>query len=297
MVARYVTFTNGVNSIQINMPVYGYAVDIVMPIATQKDAQGSPSFFDAPVGPYDATLGAYDYRVLNTATWRIPAAQQTLLSAFFKDADRGRSEPVIMTLQTDSGFYPFGPDLGDTGSFTVQLLTQDQGGRLSRPWNHFENQIQLVLITPPGGYSLPTPQSEGNFAIGSASGLRYCDFTPLVIRNIGTALTASGVPCALDGSTSGDSYETGWTQLCNQGNAAALLSLLVSSSGRASDLSIVAPSNFYPFGVDNGSGGAGTFTAKLLGSKADAKTMTLTFTHDFFNRWSVPLNFWLKAAA
>ena len=292
---RYVTFTSGENSIQVNMSTYGYSVDIVMPIASQKDAQGSYSFFDAPAGPYNASVGSYDYRLLNTATWRIPADQQIALSAFFKDANRGRGQDVIMTLQSNSGFFPFGPDLGDIGDFTVRLLTQEQGGRLGKPWNYFESKVQLVLVIPPGDYSIPTPQSEGNFSIGNASGLRYCDFTPKTIRNIQTALTASGLPISLDGRTSGDSYESTWTQTLNQSNAAALLSFLVSSSGRVSDFSIVAPSNFYAFGADNSS--AGTYTAKLLGSKQESKQMILTFTHEFFDRWSVPLSFWMKAAA
>lgn len=130
---RYVTFTAGANSIQVDMPVYGYTCDIVMPIFSQQDSNGAWSFFDPPKSSSDATLGYYDYRTLNTAMWRIPAAQQTLLSAFFQDATLGRGEPIVMMLQANSGFYPFGPDKGDTGAFTVQLISQEQSGSLENP--------------------------------------------------------------------------------------------------------------------------------------------------------------------
>jgi hypothetical protein len=274
------------------MPTYGYSCEIVMPISSAQDANGGYSFFDPPASAEDSTLGTFDYRILNTATWRIPVSQQISLSAFFRDANKGRGEPVTMTLQANSGFYPFGPDLGDTGAFTVQLLSQDQSGRLGKPWNYFENSIYLVLITPPVGYSLPAEIKEGNLSIGTVTGLRYCDFSPKTLRNIKSGLTLSGVPYVVDGTTGGDSYETSWTQLCNQGKSASLTAFLVSTSGRASDISIVTPSNFYVAGIDNWS--SGTYNMKLLGSSPSSKTISLKLTHDGFNRWSIPLNFWMN---
>jgi hypothetical protein len=69
----------------------------------------------------------------------------------------------------------------------------------------------------------------------------------------------------------------------------------VSASGRASDITIITPTNFYLFGMANGSDG--TYTAKLLGSNYNNKTISLKVTHESFNLFSVPLNFWMKAAA
>jgi hypothetical protein len=286
-------FFNGGNYVDVDVPVYPYSCEIVMPISSVKDSQGSPTFFDPPASHGDDTLGTWDYRLLNTGTWRLPSDQQIALSAFFKDADKGRGENVTMTLQTGSGFFPFGPDLGDSGNFVVRLLEQSQSGRLGRPWNYFENAIYLVLITAPGGYSLPPTYSEGPFSIGSVSGLQFVDFAPKTFRNIQHQLTASGVPYSMDGKTSGDSYEVGFSQLCNQGNAAALVSFLVSTSGRASDITIIASANFYLFGVDNGSNG--TYTTKFLGASPNEKTVSIKMTNERFNQWIFPLNFWMKS--
>ena len=290
---KKIVFTNGSNSVVVDVPTWPYSCEIIMPISSIKDSQGSPTFFDPPASHGDDTLGTWDYRLLNTATWRIPAAQQITLSAFFKDATKGRGENVTMTLQSGSGFFPFGPDLGDSGDFVVRLLSIDQSGRLGRPWNYFENAIQIVLVTPPGGYSLPTQYNEGSLSIGSVSGLQFVDYASKTYRNIQHQLTASGVPYAIDGRTSGDSYEVGFTQLCNQGNAAALAALLVSTSGRSADITIVAPANFYLFGADNAS--AGTYTAKFLGASPNDKTVSIKMTNERFNQWSFPLTFWLKA--
>ena len=290
-----IIFSNGANSVTVNTPVWPYTCEIVMPISSTKDAQGSPSFFDPPASPANAAVGTWDYRTLNTGTWRIPASQQIALSAFFKDASKGRGENVTMTLETGSGFFPFGPDLGDVGAFIVRLLSQDQSGRLGRPWNWFENGVQLVLVTAPGGYSLPSQVSEGSLSIGTVSGLQFVDYAPKTIRNIQHQLTASGVPYSMDGRTTGDSCETGFTQICNQGKAAALAAFMVSSSGRASDITITAPANFFLFGADNGS--SGTYTAKFLGSSPNEKTVSIKMTHEKFNQWQFPLNFWMKAAA
>lgn len=292
---KKIRFTGSNDYIEIDMPIWPYSCEIVMPISSIKDAQGTPTFFDPPASHGDNTLGTWDYRILNTATWRIPASQQISLSAFFKDASKGRGENITMTLQSGSGFFPFGPDLGDSGDFVVRLLSQDQLGRLGRPWNHFENDIQLVLVTPPGGYSLPSQVSDGNLSIGSVSGLQYVDYAPKTYRNIQHQLTTSGVPYSIDGRTSGDSYETGFTQICNASKAAALAAFLVSSSGRSSDISIVAPANFYLLGADNGS--SGTYTVKFLGASPNNKTVSIKMTHERFNQWSFPLNFWMKVAA
>ena len=291
--SKTLTFSDGTHTITINAPTWPYSCEIVMPISSIKDSQGTPTFFDPPNST--GTLGTWDYRILNTGTWRIPSDQQLALSAFFQDASKGRGENVIMTLQSGSGFFPFGPDLGDTGAFTVRLLSQEQSGRLGRPWNHFENTVTLVLVSAPGGYASPSQSIEGNLSIGTVSGLQFVDYAPKTLRNIKNYITKSGAPFCIDGASAGDSYETSFVQICNNGNSAALVAYLVSSYARSNDIAIVAPSNYYFFAVDNSSNG--TYTAKFLGSDNTGKSMTLKITHERYNQFSIPLSFWLKAVA
>jgi hypothetical protein len=280
-------FIAGGSTITINRPGYGYAVDCVLPIVTADKHPSGYSFFDRDASKTD------HYRVLNTATWQLPTDQKLALNAFFRAASLGRCETVTLRLgATATGFFPFGPDYGDVGDFTVRLLSQVQSGILLSPWRYWQDGLSLVLVTAPA-YALPSQVDQGSFQIGTVNGLLFPQegFKPEARYNHRTDLSLSGVPSSIDGLESSDSWESSWDQQCNQSKAAALVSFLTGATGRSADISVIAGENYYTFGGDNGSGNA--YTCKFLGSSHERKKIIISIRHDRYNQFTIPMTFWM----
>jgi hypothetical protein len=279
-------FTAGVTSITINLPIYPYSCELHMPITVvERHPTGYAPGFDA-----DATK-ASDYRILNTGKWQLPAAQKSALNVFFRDAALGRAETVTLNLgATPTGFFPFGPDKGDSGSFSVRLIAQQQGGMLLSPFKYWQDNISLVLVTAPA-FTAGAGTAQGSFQIGTVTGLCYPQntFAPVSQYNFRTDLSRSGVPHSVDGLTASDAWETQFDQQCNTGNAAALVAYL--QVARAGDITIISAANYYVFGMDQG--GAGTYTTRFLGSSRSKNEIVIKMTCENVNRWTVPLEFWM----
>ena len=282
--------------VDVNRPNYGYETEIHMPISMQQSIDGAYSFWDN--GYPSNGAGVPDYRVISTSQWQNDPTTKAALNEFFINTLKGRCENVTMSLGANPcGFFPFGPDYGDSGDFTVRLYDREQSGRLQAPYNWFEDNLKLVLVPPAPAYTLPTQQPQGNFTIGSVQNIMFPQngFQPVAKYNHQTGLTKTGVPYSIDGPSVQDSFETSFDQQCNQSKAAALCALLTGSSGRTNDITIVGQSNFYAFGMDKGS--AGTYTCKFLGSSNTKSEIIITVKHIGFNQFELPLNFWMKAAA
>jgi hypothetical protein len=279
-----ITFLNGANSITIPLPLYGYTVDISMSFKISVAADGTRTIWD------DTAALVPDKRILSGCKFQLSASYQHAFQDFLTDETLGRCENIIMRLgATPTGFYPFGPDLGDVGDFTCRIIENETAGALFSPWLHFESGLSFTLVTPPS-YSLPDIVSEGSFQIGTVTGLRLPQAGFKVERenNFKTVATNTGAPYSIDGLTASDQYLTSWSQEGNASLAGALISFLKSTSGRGADITIIAPTKYYMKGAENNSGG--TYTTKLLSN-------VLSITHNRFDEFSIPMNVWMKAAA
>jgi hypothetical protein len=294
--SKTMTFTAGENSVTINRPMWGYTSEIHMPISVQPRAPSGYGFFDPPEAG-TGNLGTFDYR-LCTIVEQLPTAQKVALNAFFRDAGKGRCENVTLSLGNDpTGFFPFGPDLGDSGDFTVRMVGQEQGGMLFAPFKYFEDKITLVLIrgsTLPT-YAIPAPIAQGNFQIGTLFGLLYPqnDFKPRSAYAMQTALSRTGDPFSVDGRAAGDAWETSFDQQCNAANAANLIALLVAN--RTTPINVIAPSDFYALGADQGA--SGTYSCNCLGSSHTKNEIVITVTHEHHNQFTIPLSFYSISTA
>lgn len=275
-------------AITIDRPTWGYECEVHMPITVvERHPTGYADAFDA-----DDT-GAKDYRVLTDMKLQLPASQKLDLNNFLRDASLGRAENFTLRLgSTPTGFFPFGPDLGDVGDFSVRLLSQKQGGMLMAPYKYWQDNISLVLVSAPS-YAPASGASQGELQIGTVSGLLYPQtlFNPSSIYNYQTGLSRSGVPYSIDGLELSDSWESSWDQQCNTGNAAALVDYLV-STGRGNDITITTAEDFYAYGMDQRS--EGIYKSRFLGSSRSKNELVLKMVCDGFNRWTIPLNFWMK---
>jgi hypothetical protein len=279
-----ITLVNGANSIQIPQPLFGYQVELSMSFKVIAAADGTRTSWD------DTAALVPDKRTLSGLNFQLSYTDQAALQAFLNDAAKGRCETIILRLgATPTGFYPFGPDLGDVGDFTCGILQNAPGGALLDPWLHFPTGLILTLVTAPA-YSLPTVVPQGNFQIGTVTGLSFPQAGFAVERenNWLTMATNTGVPYSVDGKTATDRWTSAFTNNGNASVSGALIAFLKSTSGRGADITVVAPDKFYMFGAENGA--RGTYTTRLLDNK-------LVITHNRFDEFSVPLNFWMKAAA
>ena len=287
--SQTITFVAGANQVVTLPPLYGYTVDLIMPIDWQQGADGTYTAWDN--GANSSPVTTFDYRFLRGCRWQLPISQQTALMDFFRDAAKGRGEDIIIRLgNSPTGFFPAGPDLGDMGDFTFRLVDAgQQSAALGAPYLRFEDTLDFVLVSAPA-YSLPSPIQQGPFRIGTISGLMYPQggFKLTASKTYANAITRGGIPWVLDGATSADRWETETTIEGNQPNMAALMAFFQSAIGRAADISVVGSANNYVYGAEQDD--AGTYTSKLIQN-------VLTITHDRFNSFSLPLKFWMKAAA
>ena len=286
-------------SVDVNRPSYPYDVEIHMPIAITQAADGSypdNGFFD-PLNEAQDTLGTYDYRILTSSLWRMPADQKTSLNAFMRDLRMGRAENMVMKLGSAyTGFYPFGPDKGENGNFTVRELSRYQSGVQMAPFKWFEDTIAFVMTGGGGGGVLLSPMAQGELFIGgNAYGLMYPQdgIKPKPIYNFSTGISETGAPNSLDGGIVGDSWETGFDLLCNGYSCSEIITKLTQTY-RTLDIPIVVPPNYYMFSADQSAGLAGSYKAKFLGSERTDKEVILRVTHYGFNQFKIPMNFYMK---
>jgi hypothetical protein len=280
----------GVQQLTINDPKFGYDSEIHMPIITSKIHPRGYAFKD--IDP----LGSLDYRMLSNFSTQLPVDQKTSLNTILRTTLR--CEKFVLHLgSTPTGFYPFGPDLGDVGDFCVKINTREQRGMTIAPWKYFEDNISFVFCPdatwPAPNPSMPFPRSQGTFGIGNVGA---CMLQPQDVFKVDTgynftetALSRSGVPSNIDGTTANDFWETSFAQQCNQSIAANLMDFLQdgANGGRTAAMSI-GGSGCYPYGVDIGDGYT---TSNFLGSSNTGREIIIKCKHEGINRFTFPLSF------
>lgn len=268
-------FISGLDSVTLDNPFYGYSVEINLAFDV---ARFIGRYAHADYGP------SYDHRSLIASTHWLTAANMETLAAFLRDH---RGEDITLSLgATPTGFFPFGPDLGDIGDFTVYIDSHENGGVNMAPFRHFAPEIRLKLRAAPA-YSLPAAINEGNLEI---AGVNYRwpqnGINPTKHDGRTHGYTRSGTPYNIDTGFSADLTGSEFTL---EGGAVNIGHFLreMGLPGRSDDIEISAPEHYYLFGPEHGS--AGTYNTRLI-------INTLSVTHDRFNQFSVPVKFWMREA-
>lgn len=223
---------------------------------------------------------AYDYRVCK-CSWMLNASDTAVLATIARESIYGRGNTISMSLPVNSGFYPFGPDWGDAGTFTVRILEFSQGKQLEEPYGHYNPKLAMICVTHPA-YTLPSAIAEGDLTIGGVSNLRWPPDWPDASAqyDVGTQVTRGGVPYSVDKMT--NRYESAFGMICNHSNAAALINHLVATV-RSASIVITAPANTTPFGIEN----AGpSYSCVWTNHRLEIK-------HELYNRFSFSLQFFM----
>lgn len=272
-----ITLTYSGNSITIQQPYFGYSTEIVMGLHYSKTTSGYKIGDDG---------AAYDYRICNIPVWMLDYTDQLALSDFFNDITKGRGNNFTMTLASGSGFFPFGADKGDEGSFTCSLLDHQKGGVIQQPYLQHENSFKVVLVTAPA-YTPASAEDEGGLSIGTVTTLRPFQVfpRPTNYQNIVREITRGGVVGSVDIGSTADFVETDIDLEMREGNCAALITYLTTT--RNSQFNITGATNQYLFGIDYSYDG--TYTVKNL-------TNRIIITHDNYDRFTTSLKLFLVSA-
>jgi hypothetical protein len=198
-----------------------------------------------------------------------------------------RDTATTMTLSlgvTPSGFFPFGPDLGDVGDFTVKILDIGDTGIKYSPWLTSAMTMRMLLVSAPE-YDMVDDVDDGDFFIGSLTGMAQPQESFLIRREAKyvSDTTRGGDPVVIDSGATSDHLYSSFTMRCRKPKAQALMDYLCNSV-RGDSIEIDNTANLYPFGVTVNSGGAYVLSGRNNKSVIEC-------THDDYNEWSFPLEF------
>jgi hypothetical protein len=266
--------TGGSNSTAtLPNPLYGYEIILRMPIRIERLQSGSYTVWD---NDSDGSSDSYALK----ATWQMGQSASDSMLDFFDNKAYGRGESCTIVLgASPTGFFPFGPTLGDVGNFTIKMRKIEPSGMQYQPFRYYNIDTEFLLVTPPA-YTPGAAVSEGGMSIGTVTGLKYpidgwksvknygARFDPAIFR--GTARIDQG-PGYL-------TYQTEMTLEANNANAAAVITYLTGANGRGQGWTLTCPGGNYPFGPQLGE----THTVVLV----DAE---IVMKHASWNRWQITM--------
>jgi hypothetical protein len=267
-----VQLISGGADITIANPLFGYKSIIQLPFDVQETDNGQIGIYD-PGSTYDAYSCECE--------WILDSTEVSNLNSLLSDKDEGRaSNTTSMVLSSSSGFFPFGPQRGDTGTFTIAFLKQDQIGIGEAPYKYFKLMATIANVGDFPSYSLPSEsgQEEGTVTIGTITDNRMPIglFKPTVEYQYWGQQHRDGSVSFFDRGSSGDNYKTDFNMSSNEAKAAAVLNHIIGTA-RGNNFNLITGSDHYPFGYDKG--GSGTHSVKLINRRIEVE-------HEKHNRFN-----------
>jgi hypothetical protein len=263
-----ISFSYGATEVVIPAPEFGYTTEIRFPFDFTRLDDGTYVAYDEG--------SAYDKRQCRCSAWISPATQESLNALII--AARGNN--LTLTLPSSSGFFPFGADKGDEGTFTVSLLLNSTPSIQLSPFKYFKCEMTIVNTGAYPSYALPSQVSEGVFYYGTVSYLRMPQnmFEPHQYYGVHVTFTENNTAKYLDRGSGADYTTTRYTQQCNESKCAALLEYI--SSQRTSQFTVTTSSSFYMFGADKGS--TNSYTVKFASNM-------LSIVHHKYNEFELSI--------
>lgn len=287
-----ITFTYGAESVEVPNPQYGYDTEIVMPITYNLLADGTYGHFDAGA--------TYDARICRNLRFLFNVTYMALFAEFFKNALKGRGNQITMSLgETPSGFFPFGPDKGDTGDFVIDVISYDPGSQLQTPYKYWSPIINIACTTYPT-YTYTDDKAQGQIVIGSITGIKYPQYgySATSEYQISNTVLHGGTAQFVDAGLYQDTRGSSFTVSANQGKMAAIVAECIGTIRGANNL-FQCPADNYPFGPDvvsnlwSATASGGKYDVKYLYSKVNENNVSLVVTHDRFDQFSTRMNMML----
>jgi hypothetical protein len=285
MSAPTLTLACGGTFININHPLFGYKTIVELPFKIKDKTNGHYSIYDP--GATASPVTKYDRRIFE-GTWQLSADQQIDLENLLSIATQGRAQILTLILAADSGFFPFGPDKGDTGAFLISCLLPTFEGIGEAPYKYFNTKMTWIATLFPS-YSIPADGNYdfGDLKIGTIDNLKFPEAWASPKTDIKYGVSTTNNPAnitAVDFGQNADKYDTAFTLNCGTIKAANLINYLVATA-RANHFIVTPPIDGYIFGRTQGQG---PFGCKL-------NTNKIAITHSNANYFDIALNFNLES--
>ena len=268
-----VTFTRGSSSYTLYAPMYGYRSACQMDIQRTETGTGRVETWDSGT----------EYRMFE-GDFLVDATTRSAVLAL-RNMVRDTAHTLTLSLGvTASGFFPFGPDLGDTGDFVVKIIGIDDTGIKYSPWLTSAMSLRMLMVSAPE-YEMEDDFDEGDFFIGSLTGMAQPQesFTVSHERKYVSVVTKGGSHSPIDSGAGNDAKAAQFTVKARKPKAQALMDYLCIAM-RGNSVAIDNTANLYPFGVTVASGGGSVISVRNNRSMIEC-------VHEDFNLWSFPLDF------
>jgi len=238
--------------ITINRPIYGYKTVLSLPLDVQRLDNGLYDTYDAG--------SAYDVRTCE-CTFRLSAAETNSLYSMIDDTGRGQN--ITMILPASSGFHPFGPDKGPTGTYTVSMEIIDSTGVMGAPYLYFDTTIRMINQGAYPSYTAGVSSDIGSITVGTVDNVRFPPdwFEPENRLGVSVSHGMAGAARYVDRGAFADSHDTRVVFTIGQEKAAALIAY-IAATARGGTFTLSTADNQYAFNVR--SGGAGSYTVRLV---------------------------------
>ena len=282
---KNVTLTSGIYSVVLPAPQWGYETIIDMNMNLDVSPEGKPKYFDY--------TSQHDKRKCKVSFY-LTSSQSTAIYSFLQN-ESVRCSDITMTMDSGSGFYPFGSDKYSL-TYDIRVLNHSRPGKLLRPHMRFPFEIEMLMVDTGTLLTIPAGRKQGNLTIGTANNLPFPK-TPSeneFVYNSISEITLGGNAYSMDKGLVNDSDTGYWTSSLslelNVYNMSKLLSCLVGFS-RSQNISIDCPKGFFMFGTEkSNSDGSGKYIVKQMIKK-------LNVAHSVYNRQKIELKFLLISKA
>jgi hypothetical protein len=272
------------HSTTLDNPVFPYSTDIEMAMIATRHADNSISWWDNGK-THDRRTCKCNLLMNNT--------QIAAMNGFISDSSKGRAENISLALTTGNGFFPFGPDMGDGSvggvDFVCGVSYKEKGRILETQSNPYHAAaLELELISAPS-FSVVDTNVDGNLQIGATTHIRFPQggYEVNPTYQYSRIVSLGGTEYYVDRGSGADTFESAFTISGTTTKIAALLYQLINVI-RGNQFNIVAASNNWPLGYDQGA--SGTFACKLL-------KPVLSVTHTRYNNFELRLEVIVEAGS
>jgi hypothetical protein len=160
-------------------------------------------------------------------------------------------------MATGSGFFPFGHDKGDVGTFTGTIEIVKDAGLQATPWLYYQCDCLLTNTGSWPAYSIVADRTDqpSGLSIGSITGIRFPQsfFVPDAQYAQSTSILQGHSAKFIDRGVGGDRYTSEFELVMSNAKAANLINHITGTI-RATAFNLVSQTNYYPYGLDKGSG-------------------------------------------
>lgn len=253
-------FTANAQTCQIPVPSFGYRTIIKLPWEIQELDTGGIAIYDH--GATATPVTKYDIRVCECDVL-LSATDMATFTAWYSDATKGRGRDTALEMASGSGFFPFGPDKGDVGSFIIALEMDRHASVGEAPWLFFPLTLRMTNTGSWPAYSIPTEVSEGSVTIGTIAANRFPPNFFSVDGRYGSFvdLTENATSNYINKGSGADWWRTRAGMVSNETKTAKIVDYLTGTC-RATAFNVGLGANSYAFGIDKSDDG--TYSVRLI---------------------------------